>query len=32
MKILPLVLQSLELIASIDYPGDRFEFLEGGVT
>jgi GT2 family glycosyltransferase len=27
MKILPLVLQSLESIASIDYPNDRFELI-----
>jgi GT2 family glycosyltransferase len=27
MKIMPLVLQSLESIASIDYPGDRFELI-----
>ena len=27
MKILPLVLQSLESIASIDYPSDRFELI-----
>jgi len=27
MKILPLVLQSLESIASIDYPDDRFELI-----
>jgi len=27
MKILPLVLQSLESIASIDYPSDRYELI-----
>ena len=27
MKILPLVLQSLESIANLDYPGDRFELI-----
>jgi len=27
MKILPLVLQSLESIASVDYPSDRFELI-----
>ena len=27
MKILPLVLQSLESVASVDYPSDRFELI-----
>jgi len=27
MRILPLVLQSLESIASVDYPSNRFELI-----
>jgi glycosyltransferase involved in cell wall biosynthesis len=27
MRILPLVLQSLESIASVDYPSDRFKLI-----